>query len=653
MRKIKLTIFKHPKKLKELQDFVSKAKRTFESQFYDDKNIVAIGVGFKYKEKKKAYEKDKQGHELVCLKFMVDEKIEPQALATEALLLKTKPIPSFFTFEGKTIQTDVEERKYLEHYQLLEEMKKANTDTYRRRKQGTMRPGISISHKIGTAGTLGAIVYDNKSYQPYVLSNWHVLCDAAGKIGDTIVQPGPYDDNRVDMNACGKLVRSYLGMAGDCAVSSIENRSFDLSIFELNKSVNAIARVDLGNKVVKSGRTTGVTYGIINQVDMTIKMNYTGVPETQLISGFEIVPNPAKPAKDGEISKGGDSGSLWLIDDANLKIATGLHFAGESEGAENEFALSCYIDKVLDKLEVHIPVETQEDIQAVKVGSLASRKGFNEKFFGAKWPIKKPSTHKIQSLFKLDTGKSEIKYSNFSLEMNNVRKMAIYTACNVDGSAMDINNMPKVPRPSWKIDDRVGADNQVVDQFYWNVGQAAFNRGHLVRRFDPMWGTKDKQAHNDTFFFTNAIPQEPGFNAGLWNDLEDWVLYDADTKDRKVNIFTGPVFLSDDTEHFGLKVPYYFWKIIVRYKKSIQKPAAAAFIMGTEKKIFETEAVRRINFVPIDKVAPYQVTVNTIEEITGLDFGNLDDYDLKKAEDYVSEYIRMPKAVSSMRDVVI
>ncbi len=654
MRNIQLQIFGKSEKLRSIQETVSRAKRHFESHFYSDKNIVSIGVGFKYREKDGLYEKDKQGDELVCLKFMVNKKIEPEVFAAEGIARETQMIPGSFKFEGSEILTDVEERNYQLHYKLVEEFKKTNADTYRRRRQDTLRPGISIAHIDISAGTLGGIVYDNNTYQPYVLSNWHVLSGAQGKIGDIIVQPGYYDDSRTNLNHSGKLVRSYLGMAGDCAIASIENRTFDPSIFGLDSVVNAIARVDLGDKVVKSGRTTAVTYGIVNQVDMTIKMGYEGMPEQATISGFEITPNPEKPAQSNEISKGGDSGSWWVIDDKSKKVVVGLHFAGEKDQIDDEFALSCYIDKVLDKLEVHIPVETKEDQLAIEVTSLENRKGFDEKFLGDKWTVKKPSSGKIRSVLKLDNGKPEIKYTNFSLEMNSVRKMAIYTACNVDGSNMDINNMQKVPRPSWKIDDRIGAGNQVVDEFYWNVGQDAFNRGHMVRRFDPMWSNNWKQAHNDTFFFTNAVPQNPKFNAGLWNDLEDWVLYDADTKDRKVNIFAGPIFLSDDEEYYGIKVPYYFWKILVRFKKSIKKPAAAAFIMGTQKEVYETEALtKRINFIPTDRVAPYQVTIHKIEELTGLDFGELSKYDLKNADDYTSEFIRVPKPIMSIRDMLI
>ncbi len=33
------------------------------------------------------------------------------------------------------------------------------------------------------------------------------------------------------------------------------------------------------------------------------------------------------------------------------------------------------------------------------------------------------------------------------------------------------------------------------------------DRGHLVRRRDPVWGNSAEEANKDTFYFTNASPQ--------------------------------------------------------------------------------------------------------------------------------------------------
>jgi endonuclease G len=294
---------------------------------------------------------------MAAVKTRRGSKVAPERLESFGF----SPLPSHFTLKtGKTIPVDIIERSYEVHYEIVADpeadtLSKAVSDRkiYRSR-QDPLMPGISISHVDGTAGTIGAIVYDNKSGKPCVLSNWHVLNGSSGKINDPIVQPGPYDDSSIDNNIMGALLRSHLGVAGDCALASISGREFKEEIFGLLTTPKRVARVNLDDKVVKSGRTTGVTYGVVKRVEVTFKINYSGMGE-QLIGGFEIRPNPKKLPNDGEISKGGDSGSLWMIDngDTASNIAAGLHFAGETDQSpEAEHAIACNIDTVLKKLNI-------------------------------------------------------------------------------------------------------------------------------------------------------------------------------------------------------------------------------------------------------------------------------------------------------------
>lgn len=108
---------------------------------------------------------------------------------------------------------------------------------------------------------------------------------------------------------------------------------------------------------MKSGRTTGVTYGVVRRVGVVVKIDYGGGTGVQEVGGFEIGPDPNNPAPNGEVSMGGDSGSLWLIYDQNNReatdIAVGLHFAGETDpDPAAEHAVACNIHSVLEKLNV-------------------------------------------------------------------------------------------------------------------------------------------------------------------------------------------------------------------------------------------------------------------------------------------------------------
>jgi endonuclease G len=106
-----------------------------------------------------------------------------------------------------------------------------------------------------------------------------------------------------------------------------------------------------------------------------------------------------------------------------------------------------------------------------------------------------------------------------------------------------------------------------------------FQRGHLVRRMDPAWGSDDLalRADADTFHVTNCAPQVGFFNMGtarplelpqtengaLWRAIENYVLRNAVDEKSRICCFTGPVFRDDDPEWRGIRVPLKYWKIVV------------------------------------------------------------------------------------------
>ncbi|MEU2013912.1 hypothetical protein ABZ529_33980, partial [Nocardia sp. NPDC019302] len=187
--------------------------------------------------------------------------------------LGTSTIPETVTVDGFEVPTDVLQRKFEPAFRLVTEA----VAPQRKTRQDPIVPGISVGHPTTTAGTIGCVVYDRDDGTPYVLSNWHVLHTAAGALGDVVVQPGPRDDNRIDRNRLGKLVRSHLGTAGDCAVAAIEDRRFSAEITGLDVVPDRLGEPELGDKVIKSGRTTAVTHGIVRRVDVIARIDYRGV----------------------------------------------------------------------------------------------------------------------------------------------------------------------------------------------------------------------------------------------------------------------------------------------------------------------------------------------------------------------------------------
>ena len=139
-------------------------------------------------------------------------------------------------------------------------------------------------------------------------------------------------------------------------------------------------------------------------------------------------------------------------------------------------------------------------------------------------------------------------------------KFAALTALDLDGARLQsIERTDK-----WLLDPRLPTDLQAGPPVYLDND---LDRGHLVMRSSSTWGdTEDeaRQAEAETFYFTNAAPQAALFNQGheLWLGLEDYVLQNAGTFDRKLAVFAGPVLDPDDPPYRGIQIPLRFWKVV-------------------------------------------------------------------------------------------
>lgn len=322
--------------------------RRYQRRLLDHPDVTSIGIGFRIRDGKETDE--------LCIQCTVDRKLSPESLIQEG----RTPLPESLQAEdGTVIPLDVIQRNYRPSYRIQEPEEASAEEDFeasRRSFRDPMVPGISVSHINGTAGTIGAFVFDVATGEPLLLSNWHIL-DNGGSAGDTVVQPGPYDNPSTQGNECGSLLRSHLGMAGDCAVARITSRNFDTSILELNRVPRRMADPHPRDDVVKSGRTTGVTYGTVSRVDVVVKLNYGSSVGVREIGGFEIRPNAEKPPARGEVSMGGDSGSLWMVDvpldHDDADVVVGLHFAGETDPSPDaEHAVACRITSVAKKLNI-------------------------------------------------------------------------------------------------------------------------------------------------------------------------------------------------------------------------------------------------------------------------------------------------------------
>lgn len=324
-----------------LRKSLQAAVRFVADDYLRDANITSVGIGYKIVQGERT--------EQLAFQFTVRQK-----LPVGDLLPLTRPIPPELTAGEITLPTDILSRVFAPHPVAVEVPQKSK----RKQRLDPMVPGISIGHFTSGGGTLGCLVRDAATGEVQMLSNWHVFSNATARPGDLIVQPCLADDDRVDRNHAGILVRSHLGLAGDCALARPVGRVVEELVLELDVGVRTIGDPALDDVVVKSGRTSGVTYGRVTRLHVITKLTYHDVGETR-IGGFEIGPDPDHPALGGEITVGGDSGSAWLAVDEEghaSDMMLGLHYAGEQiEPAE--WASACYASAVFEKLEI-LPLDT-------------------------------------------------------------------------------------------------------------------------------------------------------------------------------------------------------------------------------------------------------------------------------------------------------
>ena len=219
----------------------------------------------------------------------------------------------------------------------------------RRSRLDPVRPGSSIGHFASAAGTLGCIVRDDRGAQ-YALSAWHVLGGPHIDLAQEIAQPGPLDDVEESKNRIGILVRRYLGLAGDAAICSIDGRTVDSKVLGFDVAPSRAATPQLGESVAKSGRTTGMTFGIVTRVEVVAVVSYPQGDRN--IGGFEISADPSKPAGPGGITEKGDSGSLW-VRTTDPGVGLGLQVCGAIDPTSHgELAIACLLGSVMDKLQI-------------------------------------------------------------------------------------------------------------------------------------------------------------------------------------------------------------------------------------------------------------------------------------------------------------
>jgi len=191
--------------------------------------------------------------------------------------------------------------------------------------------GVSAGHVDISAGTIGCRV--TSGCHTYALSNAHVFADEnKGDPGDEIVQPGPADGGVSPRDRIGtlfeakKIIMSPIaGNRVDAAIIAVTTKKmgYETPSNGYGRPRPAIANAALNMDVMKYGRTTGMTYGYVSDVNVTVVVEYDAGDARfvdQIMISTTSGPNFSSP---------GDSGSLVVGSGGFVhRRPVGLLFAG-------------------------------------------------------------------------------------------------------------------------------------------------------------------------------------------------------------------------------------------------------------------------------------------------------------------------------------
>jgi len=306
-------------------------------QYLFDPNVNLVDIGYRIQER--------ENGRLVqepTLRFHVHEKLRGPRFEAFATRQPERVIPPSIL----SIPTDVIESSYNLSiaWGAWGRMSIPQNVNPRARAANPMQGGVSISDDFSSGyGTLGGLVQDRQTGDSMLLSNFHVLASRGyARPGMSVLQPGRGDGGS---QIVALFDRHGLDQGLDAAVARL-NGSRPLINEQLDlHPVTGVNMPQLGMRVCKSGRASGVTHGFVSGIGGVLKMSYP-------VSGQRLIRQVAHivPLYQGSVvSAPGDSGSYWL--DAATYEAVGLHFAGADQP---EYALALDMERVADALDIEV-----------------------------------------------------------------------------------------------------------------------------------------------------------------------------------------------------------------------------------------------------------------------------------------------------------
>ncbi|NGY58838.1 hypothetical protein G7043_07835 [Lentzea sp. NEAU-D13] len=202
-------------------------------------------------------------------------------------------------------------------------------------------PEVEKAGEYVIAGTLGAFVVTRDEARKVLgLTTFHVGCvDDSWAVGDEFVHPSRVDGGIPGADQVAVLDRAALAGSVSAAGLRMGHRPFRAEVLDIG-ALTGTAPAEIGSTVRKTGRTTGLTHGMVTSVDSTLRLDFgDGL-------GVRTLRDQIRVRSSERFGDHGDSGAV-LVDADNRVV--GLYVAGSgSTGFANP------IEPVLRQLDVEL-----------------------------------------------------------------------------------------------------------------------------------------------------------------------------------------------------------------------------------------------------------------------------------------------------------
>ncbi len=158
-----------------------------------------------------------------------------------------------------------------------------------------------------------------------------------------------------------------------------------------------------------------------------------------------------------------------------------------------------------------------------------------------------------------------------------------------------------------------------------NYASSGYDRGHLAPDADMDFSFESME---QSYFMSNISPQLAELNRGPWFELESWIrscILDA----GELHVISGPVFTNPTPLYIenNIRVPDSYYKVIL---KPTSPAAVMAFLLPNNQHTSQP-------------LTSYQLTVNQVEQETGLNFfTNVRQEIATQLEDQLMSFCSLP-----------